>query len=177
MNQGMKGKEPTIKQQIIELLRFRGKMTAVSMSRYIPYHYKIIYNKALELRAEGLVDRNAESMWFLKVEPVDPSNTRIPQTTAPEQVQEYNLVDIPSEPSRGQLGEFMQQFINMGVDPGIALTIADIFFSKHIYDIQWLDSVLKEAEAWVTPGQRRLMVGYWAATRGLRDQLEFLDDW
>ena len=143
MNQEMEGRELTIRQQIIELLS--GKMTTVSMSRYIPYHYKAIYNKALELKAEGLIDRNAEGMWFLKVKPVTPRNIKMAKTTAPEQMQEYNLVDTPSELFQGQRGEFMQQLINMGVDLGVVSTIADIFFSKHIYNIEWLDNVLKDS--------------------------------
>ena len=56
MNQRIEGRGPTVRQQIIELLRIHRRMTAGSMRQYIPYRYKTIYNKALELRAEGLVD-------------------------------------------------------------------------------------------------------------------------
>lgn len=67
----------------------------------------------------------------------------------------------------------------IGVSPKEAIpTIADIFFPRDIDNVRWLDYVLsKEVAGFVMPHQRRLMISWWAYTRGLiYDELDLGDE-
>ena len=66
------------------------------------------------------------------------------------------------------MDEFTQHLTNIGVDPGIASMIAEIFFSGDIYNLEWLIHVLDGGAAgFMAPHQRRLIFTWWAKTRRL----------
>lgn len=73
---------------------------------------------------------------------------------------------------------FIKHMSDIGVAPKEAIpTIADIFFSGDIEDLNWLTTVLKRhAQGYVTAYQRNLILGFWAKTRGL-PYSEDEEDW
>ncbi len=178
-----KGK--SIQSQIVELLYSKGSMMVKQMCLTIPYHYKSVYTKALELKQLGLADKDDNGVWSLR-------EGVTPQTLVTGELEETTGIGaapggkapspkaLPITRSQGvpldQRGMFIQHMQQMGVSPKEAIpTIADIFFSGDIDSLRWLNQVLsKDAAGFVTPHQRRLMMSWWANTRRLEfDEEEY----
>jgi hypothetical protein len=64
---------------------------------------------------------------------------------------------------------FMSHLVGIGVQPKEAIpTIADIFFTGDINNLQWLKQVLqKEAPGFTRPDQQKMIISWWAHTRNL----------
>ena len=166
-----KGTGTSINERVIDLLYSKGSMTCRDLSQHIPYKYKSINTKLLELKELGLVDVDEDKVWHLR-EGVNPQTlaTGEMDSTTKEPV-------VPGEPaitkSTGipldQRGMFIKHMVDIGCTPKDAIpTIADIFFSGDINDLNWLNQVLsQDAAGYVTHQQRRLMLGWWANTRRL----------
>ncbi|KKM78922.1 hypothetical protein LCGC14_1355140 [marine sediment metagenome] len=76
----------------------------------------------------------------------------------------------PKEPvSLDPTAKFISELKAIGVSPAATIpTIASIFFEGDIDSLEWLNHVLKVVAAgWVTPRHRRLVMEWWARTRGL----------
>ena len=172
------GKNQNIDQQIIELLYTKGPMDCSALTEHIPYKYKSISTKCLELEKSGLIERDKDRVWALRpgVTPRTLETGELEETT---EVEEVAGAETPSKRpapiTRGkgvpldQRGMFIEHMVSIGCTPKEAIpTIADIFFSGDIEDLKWLNHVLtREAAGYVTAQQRRLMMSWWANTRKL----------
>ncbi|MBA7607433.1 hypothetical protein ES703_14592 [subsurface metagenome] len=180
-----KGKAKSINEQAIEFLYSKGPMSCRDLSQYIPYKYKSINTKLLELQDLGLVDVDKDRIWHLR-EGVTPQTlvtgeldmtTKEPGVIEPEEA----APKAPAITKSGgipldQRGMFVKHMVDIGVAPKDAIpTIADIFFSGDISNLKWLNKVLsQDAAGYVTHQQRRLMLGWWANTRMLEfDESEY----
>lgn len=171
--------EKNIITHIVEQLYEKGKMHSRTMADFIPFKHKSIANKCLELESRALIERDDENIWSLRPgvtpqtlidgtmqddggEPmVDQVSTATETQTKPTKEKEKVPLD--------QRDQFVSQLKAIGVTPKDAIpTIADIFFSGDIEDLHWLNDVLqRQAMGFVRADQRRLIVNWWANTRGL----------
>lgn len=101
-------------------------------------------------------------------------------------VTEYNihLVDDepmpggdPDSPEKTAKDLFIHHLTDIGVTPKESVpTIAEIFFTRDIEDLDWLKEVLgKHASGFVNPSQRRLFTCWWAHKYGLPYEEEVED--
>jgi len=173
-----KTKTPSILSQIVDKLYADGPMGVSEMCKTIPYPYKSVYTKALELQKLGLADKDDNGVWSLE-EGVTPQTLITGEKEMPG-AQETGAGKEP--PATGtapivrstgapldQKTMFIQELKNIGCAPKEAIpTIANIFFSGDIDSLRWLEQVLKRDSAgFVTPHQRRLIISFWSNTRGL----------
>lgn len=168
----------SIDERIISVLYTEGKMDCREMGKHIPFKYKSISTKCLELEKNNLISRDEDRVWSLRpgvtpqtlvtgeLEMVNQGQEAVEEGEAGQQA-------APIVAARGvpldQRSLFIQQLRDIGVSPPQAIpTIADIFFSGDIEDLIWLNNVLqRQAAGYVSINQRRLMMGWWSKTRGL----------
>lgn len=173
-----KTKTPSIVAQIVEKLYAEGPMKVAQMCETIKYPYKSVYTKALELQKLNLADKDDDGVWSL-LEGVSPQTLEtgeLSEVKAEETGGEGTPTTKPPAPivrSKGipldQHQSFIERMIAVGVTPKEAIpTIADLFFGGDIDDLNWLNHVLlRQAAGYVNHHQRRLIMGWWAQTRGL----------
>ena len=71
----------------------------------------------------------------------------------------------------------MEVLVSAGVKEAVE-TIAYLFFARDIWDMRWLHRVLSDhARGFVTEGQCKLIMSYWAHTKGIPYEYEdFFED-
>jgi len=171
----------SIQIQIIRLLYERGPMPVRAMTQFIPSKYKSVSSTMYKLKAIDLVKRDEAGVWSLRLgvtpdiftgegisHPVDETSKHSvekTQVTSGEAAES----DVSSGIALDQMGQFIQTMEAIGVAPKEAIpTIAQIFFSRDINSISWLNHVLTNiAQGYVTPAQACLMISWWARTKGL----------
>ena len=180
-----KGKAPSIATQIVEKLYSEGAMTVTQMCETIKYPYKSVYTKALWLQQMNLAYRDNDGLWQLR-EGISPStletgeiSTVRPEAEVPGEGEPAGkappITRSPGAPLDPK-GVFIQRLQSAGVTPKeIVPTIADIFFSGDIDSLPWLNQVLtRDSASFVAPNQKRIIISFWAHTRGLPyDEQEF----
>lgn len=176
-------KKPSIATQIVTLLYEHGPMICKAMmGTIVGFEYKSVYQKCLDLEKMGLVQSSGkrgepDQTWSLRpgVTPATLETGEIASVVTGEG-EDTETPDVPAAVTRppagialDQRGQFIQHMIAIGVTPKDAVpTIADIFMSGDIDSLKWLDHVLgREAAGYVNPHHRRLMLSWWANTRGL----------
>lgn len=174
-----KQRGPSIATQIVALLYEHGPLICRDMVPSIPFEYKSIYQKCLDLEKMGLVQSSGkrgepDQVWSLRPG-VTPDTLGTGELAGVVTGEEGETPPAPA-PARApagialdQRGQFMKHMIDIGVTPKEAVpTIADIFFSGDIDSLHWLDHVLgRQAAGFVNPHHRRLMLSWWATSRGL----------
>jgi len=180
-----KTKSPSIVTQIVDRLYGDGPMGVSEMCKTIPFTYKSVYTKALELAKLGLANKDDNGVWSL-AEGVTPDTLITGEKQMPgaqvtgaegappgEEGAAATVREAPIVRGTGvpldQNNLFIQELKNIGVAPKEAIpTVANIFFSGDIDDLRWLEQVLKrDAAGFITPHQRRLIISWWSHTRGL----------
>lgn len=180
-----KTKTPSIVSQIVEKLYTEGAMSVSKMCETIKFPYKSVYTKALELKTMGLADKDDNGVWSLK-EGVTPRTLETGELEEPgagavaEETEELGEEGKPAAAKGAPMARskgapldaksvFMEQLRAVGVQPKEVIpTIAGVFFSGDIDSLKWLNQVLsRDAASFVAPNQRRLVISFWANTRGL----------
>jgi len=183
----------SISEQVIEFLYEKGPMTAKQLGGFIPFEVRRIHTKCLELLKKELLERKGgggpqgkEFIWSLA-----PGVN--PRTMATGELDEVGDDDGGSEEtpkppdarrtkelkSLDPQGIFEQHLKNVGVGKDVIPTIAEVFFSGDVDSLTWLNKVLTRAGAnFIRPDQKRLMISFWANTRGLpyREEDYFAED-
>lgn len=173
-----------VNMQIIEALQSRGPMRVKDLTKIIPFSYQTINTTLYRLGKMGLVKKGSDGTCSLQSEH-PPASTRVGGTEPPapgayhaeasrepesgisSQAEVLGLplpFSIPSD----QRGKFMQRMVDLGVRPvGVIPTLTDIFLSGDIYDLQRLADMMREFREYFAPRQRRLMLTWWATSRGI----------
>ncbi|KKK63339.1 hypothetical protein LCGC14_2995260, partial [marine sediment metagenome] len=185
-------RRPSIADLIVETLYDKGPLDCSGLVPHLPDKtYKSISTSCLLLEKQHILERDEERVWSLRpgVTPqtmIDGTLTP-PSETPPESEEGEGDVEAegaaagrrpgalrpPVPPKEPVALDSKQKFINelkaIGVTPVTTIpTIASIFFEGDIDSLSWLNHVLKEVAAgWVTPRHRRLVMEWWARTRGL----------
>ena len=152
-------KQPNLRSRIVRLIVEKGPVTVRDMTRSLGARYQSVNTEALELRRHGVLQKDDESAWSL-APGADLEAFGIEPT--------HSLVSPPEDSSRTPEGRFLDLLRSVGVKKA-AETITDLFFSgEDIWDMQWLHHVLAwSAEGFVTEGQAKLIMAYWAHTNGI----------
>jgi len=180
-----KPKTKSIATRIVEKLYTEGPLTVTQMCETIKFPYKSVHTKALFLQQMNLASKDDDGVFSLR-EGVTPSTLETGELevagsrkSAGEESTSTKGA-APIVPTTGApldaKGVFIQRLIFAGVVPKeIVPTIADIFFSGDIDSLPWLNQVLtRDAASFVAPNQRRILISFWAHTRGLPyDEEEF----
>lgn len=150
---------PSIWDRILALVEEHGPMTMDQLTEQIPYERKSILGKTIDMTKAGILVKDYESGAFSLKGAVPSSDGGAAVSV------QTSKVGIPLDSRQG----FIQRLGNIGVTPKEAIpTIADIFFSGDIDSLEWLDHVLrKDAAGFVNAHQARLVLSWWAQTRGL----------
>lgn len=177
--------ETNIMTQVVQVLLDHGPMKVADMMNHITgVEQKSVHNKCLELEKLSLLTRDADDVWSLRegvtaetLTSGELKGSKKPAGAAPAAPSTPAAPPVPPPPpvpkSAGapldQQQMFMSHLVGIGVSPKEAIpTITDIFFSGDISSLTWLNQVLqKEAMGFITQNQRRLIVSWWAHTRGL----------
>ncbi|MBA7672816.1 hypothetical protein ES703_81003 [subsurface metagenome] len=180
-----KTKTPSIVAQIVEKLYSEGAMKVSQMCETIKYPYKSVYTKALELQQMNLASKDDDGVWTLRegvtprtLETGEIEQVRPAAEVAGEEVSSEKVPPIARSTGAplDAKGIFIEQLKNVGVTPKEVIpTIAGVFFSGDIDSLPWLNQVLtRDAASFIAPNQRRLVISFWAHTRGLPyDEEEF----
>lgn len=166
-------KQPTLHSRIVSLVMERGPMKLGVMLRTLKASYQSLNTEALELRRLGVLQKDAEGVWSL-VPGVNPATFGI------EIITSDSTTSAPPQPesSRTFKDEFIDLLKSAGVKKAVEV-IADLFINGgDLWDIQWLHHVLSWcAEGFVTEDQCKLIMAYWARTKGLPYEYEdFFED-
>jgi len=187
----------SISEQVIEFLYEKGPMTAKQLGGFIPFEVRRIHTKCLELLKKKLLEREGgggpqgkEFIWSLApgVNPRTMATGELDQVGKSQSSSEEKPEATPKKPpilsSEGaplnQKEMFIKHLVGIGVTPKDAIpSIADMFFSGDIEDLNWLNEVLQRGAAgFVLPQQRRFTLSWWGKTRGLpyREEDYFWED-
>ena len=152
-----KKKRPNLRSRIVGLIAERGPMRVKDMTRILGARYQSINTEALELRRLGVVQKDAEGVWLL-----------LPGADLEVfGIQPHPSVSPPEENSRTLEDEFKDLLKSTGVKWGVE-AISEIFFARDIWDVEWLHHVLSRSTGgFVTEDQAKLVMGYWARTKGI----------
>ena len=143
------------------------------MTRILGSSYQSLNTEALKLRQLGVLEKDADSIWSL-VPGADPAMFGI------EVINSDLAASTPPQPEspRTLENEFRDLLRNVGIKKAVE-AITDIYFAgDDIWDIRWLYRVLSDdARGFVTEGQCKLIMGYWAITNGMPYEHEdFFED-
>ncbi len=202
MSNGKRG--PSIADRIVETLYDKGPLDCEGLVPHIPrVTYKSISTACLLLEKQSIIERDEERVWSLcpGVTPqtmIDGTRTEDGETPPGSESDDgaaeaegaaagkrRGSARPPVPPKEPVALDSKQKFINelkaIGVTPVTTIpTIASIFFEGDIDSLSWLNHVLKEVAAgWVTPRHRRLVMEWWARTRGLpfqEDEYSFVSE-
>jgi len=167
-------KQPTLRSRIVSLIIERGPMKLGVMVRTLKASYQSLNTEALELRRLGVLQKGAEGVWSL-VHGVNPAMFGIEIITSDQGGRvstEASVSTTPTPPQFESSRTFKDEFIDLLKSVGVrkaAETIADLFFNgEDIWDMRWLHRVLSDyARGFVTEAQCKLIMGYWAHTKGI----------
>lgn len=168
-----KQKPPTLRSRIVSLISIVAHMKLKDMAKLLDAPYQSLNTEALELKRLGVLEKDDEGFWSLVPE-VNPEEFGIEVMSSyrgdsiGSEVGSSAASTLPiSESSPTLKDEFMALLRSAGVKQGIE-TIADLFFAGDIWDMQWLHRVLTDyARGFVTEPQCKLIMGYWAKTKGI----------
>jgi len=161
-------KQPTLRSLIVTLIAEEGPRKLSGMTRILGSSYQSLNSEVLKLRRLGVLEKDADGVLSL-VPGIDPAAFGIEVITSdpapptpPETDRELSLQD-----------KFEDLLRRVGVKKG-AKAIAEIYFSgDDIWNAQWLHRVLSDdAQGFVTEAQSKLIMGYWARTKGIPYEYE-----
>ena len=138
------------------------------MVRTLKAPYQSLNTEALELRTLGVLQKDVEGVWSL-VPGIDPAMYGVEVITSSS----TGLAEPWPESSRTLKDEFRDLLRSAGVKKGVE-AITDIYFSRdYIWDAEWLYTVLtKYSEGFITEEQGKLIMAYWAITKGVPYEYE-----
>lgn len=140
--------------------------------------------KALYHQIGNLVDRDSQDYqgnfwltaegqaWVEENAPEKPQKAQSKTPPPPHQerrVESHESPPPPEEPRNlDQRDLFTEQLKAVGVRRDVIATITDIFFTGDINDMRWAEEALgNQAAGYVSPTQKKLVLSWWARTRGL----------
>jgi len=165
-------RQPTLRSLIVSLIVEEGPRKLSGMTRILGSSYQSLNTEALELRRLGVLQKDTDGLWSL-VPGIDPTMFGI------EVITSDSAASIPPQPEspRTLEDEFRDLLRSVGVKKA-AETIAGLFFNGDIWNMRWLHRVLLDyARGFVTEAQCKLIMGYWAQTKGISYEYEdFFED-
>jgi hypothetical protein len=165
-------KQPTLRSLIVSLIVEEGPRKLSGMTRILGSSYQSLNAEALKLRRLGVLEKDADGLWSL-VPGVDPAMFGI------EVITSDLAASTPPQPEspRTLEDEFRDLLRSAGVKKATE-TIAELFFAGDIWNMRWLHRVLSDdARGFVTEAQCKLIMGYWAQTKGIPYEYEdFFED-
>ncbi|MBA7604904.1 hypothetical protein ES703_12032 [subsurface metagenome] len=165
-------KQPTLRSLIVSLIVEEGPRKLSGMTRILGSSYQSLNSEALKLRRLGVLEKDADGV--LSLAPgVDPVAFGIELITSDPAA----LTLTQPESPRTLEHEFRDVLISVGVKKG-AQVIAELFFAGDIWNMRRLHRVLlDDARGFVTEAQGKLIMGYWAYTKGVPYEYEdFFED-
>jgi len=155
-------KQPTLRSLIVTLIAEEGPRKLSGMTRILGSSYQTLNTEALKLRRLGVLEKDADGVWSL-VPGVDPAMFGIEVITSDSVA---STLPQPESP-RTLEDEFRDLLRSAGVKKATEV-IAELFFAGDIWNMRWLHRVLSDdARGFVTEAQCKLIMGYWAHTKGV----------
>lgn len=176
----------TLGKWITAVLATNRPMPFRELAKAIPFPYKSIYTKALELRRQDLIRTDANGLWSLnrdfstsklKNAASEFTSTQVSADEKTTTSASDTTSEIPFEDLDPQ-DQLVQQLHNVGIGP-VAEVLAQMFFNHDIYSVRDLYNVLcVAARGWVDRRQANFVMSWWAISRGLKYSTdEFFPDW
>ena len=155
-------KQPNLRSRIVSLITEKGPVKLGVMVRTLKAFYQSLNTEALELRRLGVLQKDADGVWSL-VPGIDPAMFGI------EVITSHSVASTLPQPEspRTLEDEFRDLLRSAGVKKATEV-IAELFFAGDIWNMRWLHRVLlHHARGFVTEAQSKLIMGYWARTKGI----------
>jgi hypothetical protein len=182
----------SIKEDLLKLLSESGPLKIDAIQNSSPeIKSKNVSARLWELRSEGKIERHEDGTYVALVEPEAPKEIAVVSAngvepaegaqTAPRRsrgdVKGPQAAQELDEPLSGDEGEFQRLLKDCDIKKGVNVITRTVFRGDS-HDLDHVIDVLNDAKAFINPGQRKMIIRYWAdyIEEGLTDrQLARLD--